>query len=64
MSDTVPTPIGKYDADFEALNEAGRWLKHINLRRHRGNAEVRAAVRAARDALNAAEDALLEVENR
>lgn len=52
----------KYDNDFTALTEAGRWLQHINLRKHRGNDEVRAQVNAARRAITNATDALIEAE--
>jgi hypothetical protein len=54
----------KYDTDFEALTEASRWLQHINLRRHRGNDEVRAQVNTARRAITNAVDALIEAENK
>lgn len=53
----------KYDLDFESLAEAERHLNHINLRRHRGNPEVRAAVHAARAAVVGAYEALLAVED-
>lgn len=59
MSSNSPS---RYDADFEALSESRHWLSHINLRRHRGNADVRAAVQNARRAVEDAEAALLEVE--
>jgi hypothetical protein len=55
-------PPSKYDSDFEALSEARHWLSHINLRRHRGNSNVRSAVQAARAAVEQAEAALLDVE--
>jgi hypothetical protein len=59
----MPTnPPSKYDSDFEALSEARHWLSHINLRRHRGNSKVRAAVQNARAAVEEAEAALLDVE--
>lgn len=58
----APTEPSKYDDDFVAIAEATRWLDHINLRRHRGNPEVRAAVHAARAAVTGAYDALLAVE--
>lgn len=52
----------KYDADFQALEEASRWLNHINLRRHRGNETVRTHVKDARAAVASSYNALLEVE--
>ena len=66
MSDALPNHVrsDKYDADFNALEESFRWLQHINLRRHRGNDEVREQVKAARRAIADATDALLEVERR
>jgi len=66
MSDVLPNHVrsDKYDADFNALEEAFRWLQHINLRRHRGNDEVREQVKTARRAIADATDALLEVERR
>lgn len=44
-----------YDHDNEALAEAERWLQTINLRKHRGNPQVRAAVHNARGAVAAAQ---------
>ncbi|MFL5865243.1 MAG: hypothetical protein ACJ780_31500 [Solirubrobacteraceae bacterium] len=55
--------VTRYDLDFESLAEAERHLNHINLRRHRGNPEVRAAVHAARAAVIGATEALMAVED-
>lgn len=62
MSSTEVPPTSKYETDFEALVQAGQWLSHINLRRHRGNDQVRADVQAARLAVTKAYDTLLEVD--
>lgn len=58
------TQTGKYDSDFTALEEAYRWLQHINLRKHRGNHIVREQVQAARRALVLATDALLDADRK